>query len=68
MRKKKKKPAPKVILWVAFWLSLLIMVTMIIPGLLVKKIPSHSANTQPIKETGKAAQTAEAKPPLMIPV
>jgi stage II sporulation protein D len=69
MRKKKKEPAPRVILWVAFWLSLLIIITMIIPGLLVKKIPSQWGSPQPIKESrGKEAQTAEAKPPLMIPV
>jgi stage II sporulation protein D len=69
MRKKKKEPAPKVILWVAFWLSLLIMVTMIIPGLLVKKIPSRSAFSQSIKETErKDAQIEQPKPSLMIPV
>jgi stage II sporulation protein D len=64
MSKKKTGPAPKVILWVAFCLSLLVAVTIIIPGLLVKKIPSPIASPKPTIET----LSVKAEQTLMIPV
>jgi stage II sporulation protein D len=63
MRKKKTGPTRKVIPWVAFWLSLLIIVTIIIPGLLVKKIPSRTVSSQPA-----IPYSGEVKKPLLIPV
>jgi stage II sporulation protein D len=65
MYKKKVRFKPGAILWATFGLSLLLIVTIIIPGLLVRKIPHSATGSVP---HSPAAQSVMGSQSLMIPV
>jgi stage II sporulation protein D len=66
MYKKKAGYKPGVILWVTFGLSLLLIITIIIPGILVRKIPHSAARPLPDLSVVRSGFTADES--LMIPV
>ena len=73
MYKWKSGSTPRVVYWVAFWLSALIIVTIIIPGILVKKIPTQTsliplATPEAIAAGVLTTKAAVAEKQLMIPV
>ncbi|GGA13801.1 stage II sporulation protein D [Paenibacillus marchantiophytorum] len=68
MLKKKRVPGRGVILWMAVCLSSMLCVTILVPGLLVKKIPAGGSSSAQTIDDGANQEAAVQQQGLMIPV
>ncbi|UKS26102.1 stage II sporulation protein D [Paenibacillus sp. HWE-109] len=68
MLKKKRVPGRGVILWMAVCLSSMLCVTILVPGLLVKKIPTGDSSSAQTIDDGANQEAAAQQQGLMIPV